>query len=126
MHQEVFSQCGTSKITVVEIIKRRFSLSIKGDTICKKCGWISNVYGLCGYRERRLIWPELLSILECGVEEISKLFTGLTGRNTRGIRLFNNFIDSVNIMELPLQNGRYTWSREGGSASRSLLDSFFY
>ena len=47
------------------------------------------------------------------------------GRNTRGMRLFNNIIDSANIMEIPLQNGRYTWSREGGSPLRSLLDRFF-
>lgn len=28
-------------------------------------------------------------------------------------------------MEIQLQNGRYTWSREGCSASGSLLDRFF-
>ena len=38
-----------SKITVVENIKGRFSLSIKGDTMCKKRCWITNVYGSCGY-----------------------------------------------------------------------------
>ena len=28
-------------------------------------------------------------------------------------------------MEIPLQNGKSTWSREGGTAARSLLDRFF-
>ena len=38
--------------------------------------------------------------------------------------LFNKFIELGNLMEIPLQNGRFTWSREGFSPSRSLLDRF--
>ena len=85
--------------------------------------------------EKKTLWPELSSILECGVEawclggdfNVTRMADERPpiGRNTRGMRLFNNFIDSANIMELPLQNGRFTWSREGGLASRSLLDRFF-
>lgn len=29
------------------------------------------------------------------------------GRNTRGMRIFNFFIDSANTMEISLQNGKY-------------------
>ena len=47
------------------------------------------------------------------------------GRSTSGIRQFNAFIDSSNLMEIPLQNGKFIWSREGGTAARSLLDRFF-
>ena len=38
--------------------------------------------------------------------------------------LFNKFIDPANLTEIPLQNGRFTWSRKGGSPSRSLQDRF--
>ena len=51
-----------SKITVVETIRRRYSLSIKRVTLCKRCCWVTNVYDPCGYRERKLVWPELLNI----------------------------------------------------------------
>ena len=57
-----------SRITVVETIKGMFSFSIKCSTVCKKSCWITNVYGPCKYKERRFMWPELLSLLECCVE----------------------------------------------------------
>ena len=41
------------------------------------------------------------------------------------MRQFNVFIDSANLMEITLQNGKFTWSREGGTGARSLLDRFF-
>ena len=41
------------------------------------------------------------------------------------MRQFNAFIDSATLMEIALQNGKVTWSREGGTAARSLLDRFF-
>ena len=47
-----------SKITVVETmetIRGRYSLSIKCVTLCKKCCWVTNVYGPYGYRERKLV-----------------------------------------------------------------------
>lgn len=41
------------------------------------------------------------------------------------MKRFNNFIDSANLIEIPLSNGRFTWSREGISVARSLIDRFF-
>lgn len=41
---------------------------------------------------------------------------------TRGMRKFNNFIIKTKLLEIPLSNGKFTWSREGGANSRSLLD----
>lgn len=109
---------GRAKITVVETIKGQFSLLIKGDTMCKKRCWMTNVYGPCGYIERRHVWPELLPSLECSEEAwcMGGDFNVTNwackrlpiGRNTRGLRLFNNFVDLANIMEIPLQNGRFT------------------
>ena len=85
--------------------------------------------------ERKFVWPELQTITECGEEAWSlggdfnitrwvyERFP--VGRSTRGMRQFNAFIDSANLMEIPLQNGKFIWSREGGTAARSLLDRFF-
>lgn len=47
------------------------------------------------------------------------------GRVIKGMQKFNCFIESTNLMEVPLSNGRYTWSWEGSSVSRSLIDRFF-
>lgn len=41
------------------------------------------------------------------------------------MRKFSSFIEAANLMEVPLSNGQYTWSREGRSISRSLIDRFF-
>ena len=86
------------------------------------------------YRERKLIWPELSSLSQCLAEAwclggdfnitrwAHERFP--LGRSTRGMSLFNKFIVSVNLSEISLHNGRFTWSRESDSPSRSLLDKF--
>ena len=39
----ILTMWDSSKISVTEVIKRRFSLSIKCLTLCKKVCWITNV-----------------------------------------------------------------------------------
>ena len=46
------------------------------------------------------------------------------GRQTRGMRKFNKFIEDSNLFEIPLSNGKFTWSGEGNTISKSLLDRF--
>ncbi|XP_038904301.1 uncharacterized protein LOC120090656 [Benincasa hispida] len=46
------------------------------------------------------------------------------GRATRDMNNFNKFIRLNNLLEFPLSNGQFTWSREGDVASKSLLDHF--
>ncbi|TYK31266.1 hypothetical protein E5676_scaffold455G005560 [Cucumis melo var. makuwa] len=80
----ILTMWDSSKISVTEVIKRRFSLSIKCLSLCKKVGIL-------------IYWAhERFPI----------------GRSTRGMSLFNKFIDSVTLMEIPLQNGRFAWSRD--------------
>ena len=83
----------------------------------------------------KLVWPELSSLAACSA------VTWCVGGDfnitcwaherfpihwsTQRLSLFNKFIDLVNLIEIPLQNGRFTWSKEGSSPSRSLLDIFF-
>ena len=121
----ILTMWDSSKISVTEVIKRHFSLSIKCLTLCKKVCWITNVYGPCGCRERKLVWPELSSLADCsavawcigGDFNITRWACERFpfGRKTRGMSLFNKFIDMVSLMEIPLQNGRFTWSRDGSS-----------
>lgn len=124
-----------SKIKVVETLKGGYSLSINSITSCKKSCWITNVYGPYDYEERRFVWLVLVSLSgyctgawciggKCNITRWAHECFPLE-KQTRGMRQFNNPIDSLNIWELPLQNGRCTWSREGSSISRSLLDPFF-
>ncbi|KAA0057564.1 Transposon TX1 uncharacterized [Cucumis melo var. makuwa] len=40
------------------------------------------------------------------------------------MRKFKRFIRESKLLEIPLSNGKFTWSREGRSVSRSLLDRF--
>ena len=40
------------------------------------------------------------------------------------MRNFNIFIKENNFMEVPLSNGRFTWSSEGEVISKSLIDRF--
>lgn len=46
------------------------------------------------------------------------------GRMSRGMRKFNNFIEPK-LIQVPLLNGKFTWSKEGRVVSRSLLDRLF-
>ena len=85
-------------------------------------------------QERNFTWPELLSLIGYCTEawclgwdfnmtkSVGERFP--EGRMTRGMRKFNNFIDNSKLIEVPLLNGKFTWSREGRTASRSLLDRF--
>lgn len=124
-----------SKISVIETLKGGYTLSVKCKTLCKKVCWVTNVYGPTDYKERKHIWPELQALaVYCtnawclgGDFNITRAIHERvpTGRLTRGMKKFNKFIEKAHLMEIPLSNGRFTWSREGIRISRSLLDRFF-
>lgn len=104
------------KISVTEVLKGGYSLSIKCTTICKKIWWITNVYGPSNYRERKYLWPKLLSLSAYCMEPwCFKGDFNITrrpqehfplGRLTRGMRKFNSFIANMKLLEIPLSNGR--------------------
>ena len=124
-----------SKIRVFEALKGEYSLSINCITSCKKSCWITSVYGPNNYKERIFICPELVWLSDYCTEAwcIGGYFNITRwahkrfplGRKIRGMWQFDNLIDSLSLLEIPLQNGRFTWSRDGSSASRSLLDRLF-
>lgn len=45
-------------------------------------------------------------------------------RPTRSMRKFNRFISSFDLIDIPMNNGRFTWSRVGERAAASRLDRF--
>ncbi|KAA0045287.1 uncharacterized protein E6C27_scaffold316G00450 [Cucumis melo var. makuwa] len=80
-----------SEISVPEVIKGRFALSVKCTTICKKPCWISNVYGPTLHQERKLIWLEL--------SFFAALCLGAcTGRKLRGWMGEGNCPVEINIL----------------------------
>ncbi|XP_038876676.1 uncharacterized protein LOC120069076 [Benincasa hispida] len=119
-----------SKILVSSISKDEFSLSIKCQTINKKICWITNVYGPCDYQERRRLWAELSSLAEKLDDPwcIGGDFNSIrrrherypVGKATRDMNNFNKFIRLNNLLEIPLSNGQFTWSKEGDVVSKSL------
>lgn len=123
-----------SKISVAQVLKGGYSLTVKCLTINKKSFWITNVYRPNDYRERKHLWAELQSLAAYCVEAwciggdfnvIRRIQERLPqGRVIRGMRKFNNFITLAQLMEIPLSNGKFTWPREGNVTSRTLLDRF--
>lgn len=47
-------------------------------------------------------------------------------RITRSMRKFNRIIEELDLLEVPLSNGKFTWSRMGDDSTHSLLDRFFH
>ena len=64
----ILSMWDSSSITVLVVIKGRFSISIKCLSSCKQKFWVTNVYEPCGYTETKFIWPELSSLSQCLAE----------------------------------------------------------
>ena len=46
------------------------------------------------------------------------------GRLTRGMRRFSNVIEDLELRDLPLQGGAFTWSGVLNNFSKSRLDRF--
>lgn len=51
-----------SKVSITEVLKRGYSLSIKCSTLYRKTCWVTNVYGPIDYKDRKFIQPELSSL----------------------------------------------------------------
>lgn len=46
------------------------------------------------------------------------------GTATRDMRNFNTFLRNINLLEILISNGRFTWSKEGEVPLKSLIDRF--
>lgn len=132
---EVFSPCGMkARLWFLKFSREVILCPSNVQPFVRRFVWITNVYGPTNYRERRFLWPELSSLSDYRVEpwylggdfnitrQAQERFP--LGRVTKGMRKFNNFISVVNLLEIPLSNGRFTWCREGVVISRSLIEYF--
>ncbi|XP_022154822.1 uncharacterized protein LOC111021983 [Momordica charantia] len=109
------------------------------DRIIIKSLWSSKDVGWAclnskDYRNRKRLWSELRDIsgfsekFWClgGDFNVSRWPSDKSsgGRITRSMRKFNCIIGELDLTEVPLSNGKFTWSRMGNDSIHSLLDKF--
>lgn len=92
------------------------------------------VYGPCDRKRRRELWKELGAV--AGLEDwpwvvggdfnITRFEDKRAGRakNTMAMRDFSRFIDDMELIDLPLHGGQYTWFRGNNEHSASRIDRF--
>lgn len=97
----------TNKLSpsVTETLKGGYSLSVKCITLWRKTCCLTNVYGPTDYKDRKFVWPGLLILSDYCMEAwcfggefnitrwVHERFP--LGRITRGMRLFNNFLEKA-------------------------------
>lgn len=47
------------------------------------------------------------------------------GKTMKGMRRFNSIIEELELLKIPISNGKFTWSKMGNDRTHSLLDRFF-
>ncbi|GLT67250.1 hypothetical protein SLA2020_395710 [Shorea laevis] len=99
----------------------------------KKCNLI-NVYAPCDRQRKVLLWEELAGrvLEEGGCWLLAGDFNAVWNvserkgrmRETQDMQDFNHFVESMGLMDVCLQNRKFTWYKLDGS-SMSRLDRFF-
>ena len=97
---------------------------------------VFNVYSSCNFNEKVKMWEELINIkmgVGCshwcilGDFNAVRKMTERRGINPSGnttlkeVQGFNNFIESMELLDVPLIGAKYTWYKENGSA-KSRID----
>lgn len=124
-----------NQIDVVNSFLGAFSITIQCSFQGQKEGWITGVYGPCDYQDRKRFLLELYDLqglcqgIWCVVGDFNMVRWSeerLNGNSSsRSMKRFNKFIDDSDIIEMPMLNGKFTWSRMGERAAASKLDRFF-
>lgn len=96
---------------------------------------VTNVYGPTNYKERKFLWQELKDVqgfadrFWCvgGDFNVTRWIGDRSSgrRISKAMRVFNSVIETLEIVEIPLYNGRFTWSKMGNDSVHSLIDRFF-
>jgi exonuclease III len=97
--------------------------------------FISSIYGPCVSHLKEEFWNELSSLrnfctgpwMLCGDFNALRNFEDSTGTSTivRELQDFNNTVRDLELIEIPIQSIRYTWSSMRASPTFSKLDRFF-
>ena len=117
----------------VEVMVGTFSVSVKWQGVGDGFIWVcSGVYGPNENDERGHIWDELVGIQQywqipwcCfGDFNIVRFPSERRGetRLTLAMEKFSKFVDDLNLVDLPLEGGSYTWSSGSDHPAMSRID----
>lgn len=92
------------------------------------------VYAPNCYKEKRTVWDELSSVrglMEgpwaiCGDFDVTRyIFEKKNGTNrTRGISEFSDFIEDMKLVDLQLEDAKYTWFKGDQHETAARIDRF--
>ena len=116
-----------------ECLVGSFSVSVRRCGVGNGFTWAcSGVYGSIDNNERSLMWDELVGVQHywnvpwcyIGDFNIVRFPSERLGysRLTPAMELFSEFIGDLNLIDLPLEGGRYTWSSGSNQPSMSRID----
>lgn len=126
------------RFNIINHIKRKFSISIQinlPSNSHRTSWWLSTIYGLASRRNRAEFFDEVedlkfvclpnwllggdFNVIRWNLETSTKHLAQYN------LKKFNAFIESINLIELPLTNAKYTWSNMRNQSTLSKLDKFF-
>lgn len=117
----------------VDVRKGLHSVSCVFKCVCNDMRWFfSGVYGPSSEHGRRELWRELVEVCQSwsmpwcvggDFNEIRFPHERLGCMNiSRGMSEFSNFINSCNLVDLPLYGSKFSWVKGGGGHSMSRID----
>ncbi|XP_065623458.1 uncharacterized protein LOC136064919 [Quercus suber] len=117
----------------LEFMVGSFSVSVRWKRVGDGFSWAcSGVYGPTDNNARGLMWDELVGVQQCwnvpwcciGDFNIVRFPSERSGNSclTPAMDLFSEFIEDLNLIDLPLEGGRYTWSSGSDQPSMSRID----
>ena len=116
-----------------KVLVGSFSVSVQWQGVGDGFSWAcSGVYGPIDNSARGLMWDELVGVQEywnvpwCCIRDfnIVRFPSERLGnsRLTPAMELFSEFVEDLNLIDLPLEGGSYTWSRGSDWPSMSRID----
>ncbi|XP_026410101.1 uncharacterized protein LOC113305236 [Papaver somniferum] len=124
-----------NKLMLENYIIGSYTVNIQFKNCFDNFVWLlSGAYGPCSAVERRVMWRELklmYNIWElpwclCGDFNEVRYMRERMGCNivSRGMKDFNKFCGFLELIDLPMTGGKYTWSTTSNNSAKSLIDRF--
>ena len=119
-----------------EVLMGSFSVPVQWQGVGDGFSWAcSGVYGPIDNLAKGLMWDELVGVHHywnvpwCCIGDFNIVrFPSERLGNPRlipAMELFSEFIEDLNLIDLPLEGGSYTWSRGSDRPSMSRIDKSF-
>ncbi|KAM6550152.1 hypothetical protein CsatB_021828 [Cannabis sativa] len=126
----------TRSITVLGSMIGEFSISVLIKTEEKEPWWFSGVYGPCSYKARSDFWDEMAGLSSiCGeswciggdFNVVRSVQEKLNNNScTRSMKIFDELVNVLRLIDPKLNNGRFTWSNFRENPICSRLDRFLF